>query len=256
MNLTSLALRIAAAGAIKGATWAGDRVATQPIDPLANLSKEKKPLIAIYTGDSGAEQVRGRDLTSADHFVTLIIQIYLPPRIAVDGVGEIDTTNEFSEVVIEIVGRQIEIALMQSETAWAKIWRDIVFEIVGVNSKPYLIQSDKGPRAVAREVQWSVNTVSSPAFGPPSGVWIDFLAAVETDELSAPMRPLIEAAIRGENMPDWKRAIYSAGMRLAAGRKIGISPADLKAAGEAAPLASIIIDGLAAASVAVDPVTG
>lgn len=236
MNLTSLALRLATAGALRDATWAGTRVNVQPIDPLAGLSDGQKPLIAIYTGETVVEGIAGRDVFGGDHTVDLIIQTYVPPRLVLAGVGTVDTSNEYGEAVIEIMGRQIEVALMQAETAWAKLWRDLIFEVVGINSKPYLIQSDKGPRAVAREVQYTLKTISSPPFGQPAGVWAALLAAVDADEANGPLHTLIAAALRGNALPAWKDAIYSLGLRRETGEALGIGPVAATDAGEIPPL--------------------
>ena len=244
MNLCSLAVRLAAVGALTGATWAGDRVRNQPIDPLAELEGSKQPLIAVFTGDS-LNKPEASDWLAGDRTIDVVIQVYIPTEVQMGDGATVDGLDKGGEIVIEIVGRQIEAALLRGENAWAELWRAFVLKVHDANSRPYLIAPEKGPRIIAREIILSVDTLASPAFGAPQGAWADLISAIDSDPSLAGLATLIDAAIRGgAALPDWKTAATQLGLRFGVARGIGLAPADTTETGTAVLAGTITIDGL------------
>lgn len=244
MNLCSLAVRLAAVGALTGATWAGDRVYNQPIDPLVNFEGATAPLIAVFTGDS-LNKPEHSDLLSGDRTIDVVVQIYVPTEVTLPGGVKIDGVDKGGEIILELVGRQIEAALLRGGNPWAKLWRQFVLRIHDANSRPYLIQPDKGARIVAREIVLSVDTLAAPPFAAPEGAWADLIVAIAGDATLAGLAPLVDAAIRGgDAMPGWKTAASLLGLREGVARGIGLAPADATETGEPAAATKITIDGL------------
>lgn len=252
MSIPALALRLATVFALRDQTWAGTSVLDQPINPIEGLSKATKPVIAVYTGDD-VVKADARDWMAGDRTSNLVIQIYLPADLTVPNGPRIDALRDGGEFALGIIWRQIESVLLKDTSPWASLWRSLIFSVHDVSSRPYLIEIETGPRLVARETIFAVDTVASPDFAPPSGLWADLVALMTSTPELQPLATLVDAAIRGgSDLPDWAIAAAQMGMRDGVIRSVGLAPADATEVGEAAPLSSVEVDGLMPAPVVID----
>lgn len=215
MSLTALAVRLATIRALKGRTYAEDRVFDSKISPV-NLvaSEEAKPVIIVTTDDDSID-ITGRDLRTGDHKLELVIEIAVTSKIAVEvGDGEtaevlsIPATDAGLEVTLSLIGWQIAKALSADGGPWGDLWRTMVVKVHSITSRRGADEAN-GVRYAARQYVYSIDHIAEPTPGalPAAGdAWGRVLAAMKGDaELSA-IAKIIEAEIAsGEYLP-WEIA--------------------------------------------------
>ena len=75
MSLTALAIRFATIRALKGRTFAEDRVFDSKINPVNLVAKnESKPVIIVTTDDDNID-ITGKSLRAGNHKLELVIEI-------------------------------------------------------------------------------------------------------------------------------------------------------------------------------------
>ena len=75
MSLTRLAMRLAAARALRDRTLAGARVFDSAVDPIDQTIAEQRQPLLVLTTDEHALEVSGRDLGSGTHRCDLVIEL-------------------------------------------------------------------------------------------------------------------------------------------------------------------------------------
>jgi hypothetical protein len=252
MSLPALAIRLATVFALRGQTWAGASVLDQPVNPIEGLTKTAVPVIAVYSGDE-VTKADSRDWLAGDRTLSLVVQIYLPPDLAVPNGPRIDALRDGGELALNLIWRQVESTLLRSGSPWAALWRNLVFMVHDVSSRPYLIEIDKGPRLVARETIFSLDTIAAPGFSAPADVWADLLTLMQSTSELQPLATLVDAAIRGgAELPTWSATVAQLGLRDGGARGIGLAPVDTTETGEAEVLGQITISELMQTPVVID----
>jgi len=252
MSLPALALRLATVFALRGQTWAGAAVLDQPVNPIEGLTRTAVPVIAVYSGDEVAK-ADSRDWLAGDRTMSLVIQIYLPPDLAVPNGPRIDALRDGGELALNLIWRQVESTLLRGASLWAALWRNLVFTVHDVSSRPYLIDIDKGPRLVARETIFSLDTIAAPGFSAPADVWADLLTLMQSTPELEPLAGLVDSAIRGgEALPDWQQAVAILGLRDGADVALGLAPIAVTENGTVPVITEITINGLSSAAVVID----
>ena len=124
MSLARLAMRVAAARAIRGATLAEDRVYDSAIDPIDHAVLEtRQPFVVVSTEDHDVT-VTGRDLFYGAHECKLMIETAVASRVEIDGEDglTIPHTDEGMEIVLDILEHQIIASLTRERTAWSRVF--------------------------------------------------------------------------------------------------------------------------------------
>lgn len=219
MSLMSFAIRFCIAEALKGNTWAGDRVRDSQVEPLDELFGEKrelKPLIAIYSGTLDYNPV-GSELTGARKRNEVTVQIYIPPEIKIERGDESITLKERGiAFALDITERQVEAALVVPDNVWAVLWRRFVPSYDRVLSRPVLLQVEDGTRCVCREISYLCKPLLDPPWGKPlQGIWIDFYnalkASASADNLA--IAEIVKESIeKPSGLADWQLARIAMGV--------------------------------------------
>ena len=105
MSLSRLAMRIAAARALKGATFAEARVFDSAIDPIDQTIAEARAPVLIVTTDDHEIDTVGRDLMHGDTRCELVIEAAIASRVEVsrDVSLSIPHTDEGMEIVLDLI---------------------------------------------------------------------------------------------------------------------------------------------------------
>ncbi|MFA8386872.1 MAG: hypothetical protein ACEPO2_14700 [Pelagibaca sp.] len=255
MSLTRLAMRLAAARALRGRTLAGDRVFDSAVDPIDQTIAEQRQPLLVLTTDEHELEVEGRDMRSGAHRCELVIELAIAARIEVpadDGQGgkitiSIPHTDEGMELTLDLIEHQVVSALTRDDNPWSRVWMKLVPRITRQISRRGA-SAENGVRFAARQLVLTCDLIDAPVGGavlPPLGAWAEFLGLMEADPAVAGLASLIRAEIEGELVAEWRRAAEELGLPLEVADALGIGPAgDL--ASDPAPLTGAIITGGAA----------
>lgn len=236
MSLSSLAVRFCTVEALRGATFAGDAVEDSPVDAIALAVAAAAPLITVF---SDAERFKGNSpspfMSAPDpdsHTLDVTFNIFLPtdPTIAIGSAApvEIEARDSGGAVAIDLFHRQVEQALAVSDGLWARLWRGAVLKVNSIDSSAYVLTTDKGLRLPAREIAMNLTIIDSPVPGGRVPLfWTEFLDAVRASDGFSTFADLIEAAIQGEPLPEWRRLQALLGLTRGELTAIGDGPLDV-----------------------------
>lgn len=234
MSLARLAMRLAAARALKGATLAGDRVFDSAIDPIdQTIAETRQPVLIVYTDDQEAE-ITGRDLMHSRVSCDLVIEAAIAARVEVpmpDGEGGetsivIPHTDEGMELVLDIIEHQAVAALTRERSDWSRVWMKLVPKISKRMSRRGA-SSEKGVRFAARQITITCDLIEAPTDGgsiPAGGTWADLLAVMGADAQLGPIADMLRAEIEGDTIAEWRRAANMLGIELETADAIGLGP--------------------------------
>lgn len=225
MGLPALALRLLTRKALLDQTFCGASVLDSPQDPIDTLLAG--PTLTIYSGEAHTKDM-AKDLLRVDWILDLSIHMHLPNEVNV-GTATLDTRLGGGEAAFDILWRQIERALMVSDSPWAELWREMVMSLGNMMSRPFMIETDKGVRIQAREIVMSVHTLASPPFGVAgSGTfWARLFAALgaDPDPETATIRTLLQTEVESPNtITDWCSAKALLGYTTEDMGAIGLAP--------------------------------
>lgn len=218
MSVARLAVRLAAVNAIRGRTWAGDRVKDSQIAPMHEAAPDEAlPFVAVYTDDAELEGA-AHDTASNAGKLALVFEIGVttkmkPRRDGQPGEWAIPTTDAGMEMTIDGIARQIALALDDPGNAWAALFKTLCPSIIARRAQRGASAQD-GMRFAARQMTYEVETLREPVAGrAPSGVWARFLTLAAADPLLADSVPVLETLITGgaTNWPEIRRVIANYG---------------------------------------------
>lgn len=214
MSLSRLAIRLVTVKALAGQTLAGSAVSDSEVSAIDVAAAEhKRPFIAVYT-DDGEGQGVGRDLLTGNGTFSLAIEsgVTSKMRYRLDSgedelVDALVPTDALMEMTLDLIARQIAIALADPTNEWADLWRRFVTKVGRIRTRRGA-SADKLLRFAGRQMEIEVHPLADPPFGKaPSGVWADLLAKIEQDDdpdfrkLAAPIRA---AMVGDQPEPTWR----------------------------------------------------
>lgn len=213
MSLNRLALRLLTVAALRGRTLAGAAVRDSMLTPLDGPIALDLPIpfLAVYT-DDGLSQPRGRDLSTHGGTINLLIEfgVTAKMRFKLDS-GEDDEvltpppTDDRMELTLDVMERQIKVALADPHNPYAELWRILVSEVKSLATKRGGF-ADRGGRYAGRMLEIEAVPLADPPYGAePSGRWPEILDALEADPEFARHVSLIRSLIVGsEPLPAWQ----------------------------------------------------
>jgi hypothetical protein len=228
MSLSRLAMRIAAARALKGATLAEARVFDSAIDPIDQTVAETRAPVLIVTTDDHEIDTVGRDLMHGDTRCELVIEAAIASRVEVSGDVSLSIphTDEGMEIVLDLIEHQVMAALTRERTAWSRTWMKLVPRIHKRSSRRGA-SVEHGVRFAARQIVLSCDLIEAPTDGAAvlsGSTWEGVLAVMAEDEALSPIADLLRATIEEEPLADWRRAANMLGIHLATADAIGVGP--------------------------------
>jgi hypothetical protein len=222
-GLSSFAVGLAAARALRNRTWAGARVLFEPLSPV----EATEPTIAIW-GVHSRSPIAGRALLEATN-LRLCVELFLPVTVeASDGTTAWTLDLGASAAgAFAIFWRQCEIALQADQTVWADLFRALLINATAEVSGADLYENDKGAKIAARMWEIAGETLNEPQIGlDPVGVWADWLAAMRADgaELSS-LADLYQSQIKGgSTLIDWQADFATLGLSQSYAPALGLAP--------------------------------
>ena len=245
MSLSRLAMRIAAARAIKGATLAGDRVFDSAVDPInEKVAGQATPIVTVTTDDEETP-IEGRDLWSGERDCQLVIEAAIATRVVVEGTVSltIPETDEGMELSLDLIEHQVIAALTRERTDWSRVWMKFVPRITRRLSRRGA-SAENGVRFAARQLVLTCDLIDTPTDGAPIAdgtAWADFLTVVAADEALQPIGAMLREVIEGQAVVDWQRMANLLGITREAATAIGIGPG-VDGADAAAPVVEVNVD--------------
>lgn len=238
MTVVRTALRLVTQLAIKDRTMAGDRVRDSSIVSLENvLAGAANTVVLIYTDDA-SDRPTGKDVwgTAQTLDLTLVIGVAGAYRVKVKGgEGEEEVTefafpptDESAELSLDVIERQIKMALTDPNNPWAEIWKGLV---VGIDqwSSTRGASTKEGARYAARQLVIRLQPVDDPVPGAAAkGAWKAFLEAIEAESAHGgdrdlgPTPALLRALIEGKEMAPEVRAAMENGWTQGVTSALGI----------------------------------
>lgn len=228
MSLSRLAMRIAAARAVRNATLAEGRVFDSVVDPIdMTVAENRSPVLVVMTDEHEAIPT-GRDLFQTDVSCDLIIEAAIAARVEIEGQVslEIPHTDEGMELVLDIIEHQVIAALTRERTPWSRIWMKLVPRVKRRLSRRGA-SAENGIRFAARQIVLSCDLIEAPTDGAaiePGSTWADVLAVMEEDEVLAPIADLLRTTIEGGAVPEWQRAANMLAIHKSTANALGIGP--------------------------------
>jgi hypothetical protein len=228
MSLSRLAMRLAAARAVKGATLAEDRVFDSAIDPIdLTIAENRQPILVVMTDEHEAIPT-GRDLFHADVSCDLVIEAAIAARVEIEGEVTITIphTDEGMEMVLDMMEHQVMAALTRERNSWSRVWMKLVPRVKRRLSRRGA-SAEGGVRFAARQIVLTCDLIEAPADGAvlvAGSAWADVLAVMEEDEALEPIADLLRLTIEGAEVAEWKRAANMLGIHKATAAAIGLGP--------------------------------
>ena len=228
MSLARLAMRVAAARAIRGSTLAEERVYDSAIDPIDHTVLEHRQPFAVVSTEDHDITVTGRDLVYGDHACKLMIETAVASRVEIDGEDglTIPHTDEGMEIVLDILEHQIIAVLTRERTAWSRVFMHLVPTIKSRQSRRGA-STEGGVRFAARQIALTCDLIEAPVAGAAiqvNGTWADVMAVMSEDDDLAPIAQLLRAIIEGDEMPELRRSANILGIHASTADALGIGP--------------------------------
>lgn len=219
MSLASLAIRLATIRALKGRTFAGEKVFDSKIEPIDLVARQGNEFVIVVTTDDDEMDVTGRDLRAGDHKLELVIEVAATAKLTVTaGDGEesevisIPATDAGLEASLNLIGWQIARALSAGGGEWGDLWRSMVMRVHSVASRRGADDAN-GVRYAARQYIYRIDHIAEPEPGvPPTDIWERIVSMLKADAEFAGIGKIVEATISGEPMEPWERVRASLGL--------------------------------------------
>jgi hypothetical protein len=229
MSLARLAMRIATARALRGATLAETRVYDSAIAPIDQTIAEERQPILIVTTDDHEMEVTGRDLFHGRVSCDLVIEAAIAARVEIAGEESVITiphTDEGMELALDLMEHQVMAALTRERSDWSRVWMRLVPRISRRLSRRGA-SVEKGVRFAARQIVLTCDLIEAPSDGAALAEgtsWADFLAVMAEDPDLAPIARMLRSEIEGTPLADWRRAANMLGIHLETADAIGLGP--------------------------------
>jgi hypothetical protein len=232
MSLARLAMRVAAARALRGVTLAEARVYDSAIAPIDQTIAEERQPILIVTTDDHEMDITGRDLFHGNVSCDLVIEAAIATRVEVQAGEDGETmiaiphTDEGMELALDMMEHQVMAALTRERSDWSRVWMKLVPRITRRLSRRGA-SVEKGVRFAARQIVLTCDLIEAPTDGASvteGTVWADLLGVMEGDADLAPIAQMLRSEIEGTPLADWRRAASMLGIHLETADAIGLGP--------------------------------
>jgi hypothetical protein len=235
MSIIRMLTRLTAVAALRGKTWADDRVFDSDNTPLSRqlvLNEVAKPYIVVYTDTDNRVEVQGTDLTSVRRDMSLVMEIGVASM--VEGkTGEVllqtPQTDEGMEIALDMVEQQALDALFgDPQSDWAELLKTIVLRIDRVVCQRGA-STERDRRWAARQLSVVCDTVSDLPRGVavPENHPIRMFCDASKNHPEAGMDhagEICTALINRTEAPQWEQMQATLGLRRLGLRAIGMAP--------------------------------
>lgn len=229
MSLVALASRIIFTQIVRGRTFAEDRVRNAPLEPIEEVTRESKCVIAVYTGVQ-KNKPRGRAALSAGSSAAtmeIVFQCYIPPAETDGPLGVLSLQKSGAGIAVDLMQRQVLSALQTGSDEWYELWCELVMGYADFDSKPILVVIEDGIRIPAREVTLLLEVINEPTAGAPIPPFWTKLDGMIRQVGEIEVADLIMCELKGEGLlPSWRQAMATLGLSRRAVDAGGLGPVD------------------------------
>jgi hypothetical protein len=235
MSIIRMLTRLCAVAALRGQTWADDRVFDSDNTPLAQalmVNAAAKPYIVVYTDTDNRIEESGTDIYSSKRELALVLEIGVASKVeGKEGATDIKIplTDEGMEIALDMVEDQAIGALFgDPQSDWAELLKGFVMcveRVSGVRGA----SADKDRRWAARQLTFVCDVVSD----LPPGIAVPFDHPINQFIKVAELHPeahmehageICAALASREAAPKWEQVQAMIGVRRLGLRAIGLAP--------------------------------
>jgi hypothetical protein len=242
------ALRLITVQALKGQTWAGDRVFDSPATVAdLRIESERQPFCAVFVDECDTEGIDQPTATGPLN-TRLIIETGVASAVTFQPATDIgapeppvtvtslNDTDSALEMTIGFLAHQVRDALMSTSNPWSELWRELTggqlrkFECV--RGGPQTDAQQKPPQRYASRIQiYHTGVLATPPRGAaliPGAFWSTFLYMAAAQPELAGIGELMQAHFTypSGNLPQWRMAEKYLGVTADVIRGIGIAPVE------------------------------
>jgi len=230
VSLISQAILIIVKNAMKGRTWAQDRILEQPIDPIVGMltsgPEQGQPVVAVYSEKVEGKPV-GRETQGGQQKIDLKVYAYVPPaRLQLpDGLAfEIDNTG--ASLALNILGRQVDGAFHFGNPEWVALFKRFVTNVEGKTARFILVEVENSVRIPCLEIAYDLVAVADADFGKPLyGAWLELDALLRLTSEGILLADLFKSMIeQPSGLLDYQQFQMNYGLTDAAMNAIGLAP--------------------------------
>lgn len=243
--LNALALRLATVQALRGRTYAGAAVLDSEQSAIDELATDRPtPVIIVYTDRSNATPGKV-DLFATEGdgrvesgWTELLIEIVVTQRMKIITIDEETGLEVEDETAIQpfndpslaatlnLIERQVKRVLMDPRPSapWSELWRRFV-NVLSENESDLGMSQRDGVRFAGRQIKLRCQLHRDPMPGvAPGPNWARFLELAADVEALAPLVPVIEAELAGDDLEDWQIEQMLGGLSLLSARALHVTP--------------------------------
>ncbi len=217
--LPGLALLVVMTQAFRARFGDDVRVHMQPDAPVV-VDEGKSVCLFIERTTAHPE---GPSLTLGDGQVVLRVELYSPAL--TPALNSIPLARLQGHAALPFMWRECIAALDPSAAPWGALWEKFRLALDAEMSAPPLLETQKGVKVAAWVFSITVDSLGEPLFGEPRGAWAALLASLRAAGGELPeFADLLEASLRGGDMPAWRALGMSLGVSRDTLNDLGIGP--------------------------------
>jgi hypothetical protein len=235
MSVIRMLTRLTAVAALRGKTWADDRVFDSDNTPLSlvlTAGGAAKPYIVVYTDADNRHDFGGTELYAARREMNLVLEIGVASKVeGTTGDAQIKTplTDEGMEMALDMVEAQALDALFgDPQSDWAELFKSFVIRVERIVGQRGA-SADRDRRWAARQLGIICDVLSDIAYGCPVPEFHPIRTFIETSENNpesdmAPAATICAALVNQKTAPQWEQVQATLGVRRLGLRAIGLAP--------------------------------
>ena len=235
MSIIRMLARMSAVAALRGSTWADDRVFDSDNTPLSQaltLNEAAKPYIVVYTDADSRIDQNGTDVYGMTRELNLVLEIGVASKIEGETGGvqlKTPLTDEGMEVALDMVEEQALAALFGDPMSdWAELFKGIVLRVQRVSGQRGA-SADRDRRWAARQLSIVCDVVSDipPGLKVPTTHPINMFVVTSDKHPESQMQSIAEIckALAGKAAaPKWEQIQAAFGVRRIGLRAAGLAP--------------------------------
>jgi len=235
MSVIRMLTRLCAVAALRGHTWADDRVFDSDNTPLSQaltLNAAAKPYIVVYTDADNRPEIDGTDVYGGRRELTLVLEIGVASKVQGETGGvmlKTPLTDEGMEIALDMVEDQAIAALFgDPQSDWAELLKGFVIRVMRLGGNRGA-SADRDRRWAARQVSITCDVISDlpPGVPVPADHPIEAFITVAGEHPEAQMDhagEICEALCGRVGAPAWEQVQATLGVRRIGLRAIGLAP--------------------------------
>jgi len=233
MSVVRMLTRMCAVAALRGQTWADDRVFDSDNTPLSQkltAGGEAKPYIVVYTDVDNRSAIDGTDLLNADRELALVLEIGVASKIegqTGEAVIKTPLTDEGMEIALDMVENQvISLLFADPQNPWGEILKHLVMRVIRITGQRGAA-AERDRRWAARQLSIVCEVISDlpPGVPVPAGHPIrEFIRVSKSNPGMEHAGEICVALTSQDIAPKWEQVQAALGVRRHALRGMGLAP--------------------------------